>query len=88
MNHVFDNFEWEQFTHGVRIQNLTIGINSKLRVKPETCERWYNQDNGSTSICKPCKNPVAYRSSNGGYFCKSCAKEVNKINQQVTFTKI
>ena len=88
MGHIFDNFEWNEFIHGVRVQDILIGHSSKYRAKSELCERWYNQDGGKTSICHPCKNKSFYRSNTGGYFCKSCAREVNRLNQNVTFIKI
>jgi hypothetical protein len=88
LGYTFDNFEWKQFIHGTKIQNIIIGYSSKYRIKPELCERWYNQDNHSTNICKPCKNKVFYRSSTGGYFCKNCAREINRLNDKVTFSKI
>lgn len=88
MGHIFDNFEWQEVIHGVRVQKFTIGQSSKYRIIPNICERWYNQDNGSTSICRPCKNKPFYRASSGPYFCKSCAKEVNRINDKITFVKI
>jgi hypothetical protein len=88
MGHIFDDFEWRQLIHGTTIQDFTISQSSKYRVKPDICERWYNQDGGKTNICKPCKNKPFYRSSTGPYFCKSCAREVNKINDKVVFTKI
>jgi hypothetical protein len=88
MGHIFDNFEWSEVIHGIRVQNFIIGQSSKYRIIPNTCERWYNQDNNSTNIAKPCKNKPYYRSSSGPYFCKSCAREVNKINPTVTFNKI
>jgi hypothetical protein len=88
MNHIFTNMEWKEFCSGITIQELTIGHSDKHRIKPELCERWYNQDGGKTSICYPCKNKSFYRSNTGGYFCKNCAREVNRLNQNVTFTKI
>lgn len=88
MNHIFDNFEWREFIHGVEVQGIRIGYSSKYRIKPKTCERWYNQDNGKTSIAKPCSNIPFYRSNTGGYFCKLCARAVSKINDRVTFNKI
>lgn len=88
MNHTFDNFEWKQFIHGTKIQGIRIGHSSKYRAKSKICERWYNQDNHATSICKPCKNEIFYRSSTGGYFCKSCAREIAKVNNKVDFEKV
>jgi hypothetical protein len=88
MNHIFDNMEWREFCSGITIQGLTIGHSDKHRIKPELCERWYNQDNHATNICKPCKNKVFYRSSTGGYFCKSCAHDIARVNDKVTFDKI
>jgi hypothetical protein len=88
LGYTFDNFEWRQFTHGVQIQGLNIGHSSKYRVKSKYCERYYNQDNGSTSIARPCKNLSFYRSSTGGYFCKSCARAISKMNDKVDFNKI
>jgi hypothetical protein len=88
MGHIFDNFEWKEFIHGIRVQNLLIGNSSKYRVKSKICERWYNQDIGSSTIVRRCTNKSFYRSNTGGYFCKSCARAVAKINDQVTFDKI
>jgi hypothetical protein len=84
MNHIFDNFEWSEFIRGIRVQNLSIGINDKHRLIPETCERWHSINN----IASPCKNEIFYRSSNGVYLCKKCAKEVNKINDTIIFSRI
>jgi hypothetical protein len=88
MSTIFDNFEWRQFIHGVQIQGLVIGYSSKYRIKPKYCERWYNQDKGKTAICKPCKNPTFYRSTTGGFFCKSCARAISQINDKIDFVKI
>lgn len=88
MNHTFDNFEWREFCNGIRIQGLDIGHSDKHRIIPEHCERWFNQDNHATNICKPCKNPIFYRSNHGGYFCKSCAREISKINDKVEFNRV
>jgi hypothetical protein len=88
LGHIFDDFEWRQFIRGTIIQGIAIPQSSKYRIVPELCERWYNQDGGSTNICKPCNNKAFYRSSSGPYFCKPCAREVNKINSTATFTKL
>lgn len=88
MSHIFTNNEWKSFIHGVQVQGIKINQSSKYRIKSKYCERWYNQDNGKTTIAKPCPNLSFYRSSTGGYFCKSCARAISKINVSVDFTRI
>jgi hypothetical protein len=88
IGHIFDNFEWKQFINGVKIQNIQISQSSKYRIKSEQCERWYNIKNNGKSIVNRCPNKSFYKSNTGGYFCKQCAKEINKINATVEFNKI
>jgi hypothetical protein len=88
LNHIFDNFEWKEFISGIRIQNISIGNNSPYRKKSTQCERWYNSNNNSKSVVYRCLNVAFYRSSNGTYLCKQCAKAVSKINDYVTFDKV
>jgi hypothetical protein len=89
LNDIFANDEWLDFINSKFIHGKMIHVTDKLRKIPEYCDRWYNQDNGHTSIAKPCKNKPFYRSDqNNIYFCKYCAREVSRINPLATFTKI
>ena len=88
MGHIFDNFQWNEFINGIRVQNISIGNNSIYRIIPEQCERWFNQDEGKTKIVKRCPNKVFYRSNLGGFFCKSCARAISKINDNTEFTRL
>jgi hypothetical protein len=86
--HIFTNLEWDELINGVRVQNMNLGNNSKYRVVPIQCERWYNTDNNTNHIVHRCPNKVFYRSNWGGYFCKFCAHEIAKFNDKAEFTKI
>jgi hypothetical protein len=88
INHTFTNAEWSDYINGKEVQNIKIAHSDKHRLPTKICERWYNQDGGKTNICKPCKNPPYYRSSTGGFFCKSCAQAVSLVNHSVSFDKI
>ena len=88
LNHIFDNFEWKEFISEIKVQNISICINDKHRKIPITCERWYNQDNYTTTIARPCKNKVFYRSDKGGYFCKQCAHDIAKKDSDASFNRI
>ena len=95
MGMIFTNKAWDHFIHGKSIHGKRIDLNSKYRIPPEYCERWYNQDNRKTSIAKPCKNKAKVRSNQTGiYFCFKCANTILKINKDfgkgkpMSFTKL
>jgi len=95
MGMVFTNKAWDHYIHGKTIHGRRIDYNSKYRIPPEYCERWYNQDKGKTTIVRPCKNKAKVRSNQTGlFFCFKCANAILKINkrfeygQEVTFTKL
>jgi hypothetical protein len=87
-NKIFTNKEWSDYITGKFVQGIQINVTNKYRKIPPNCDRWYNQDNGSTSIAKSCKNKPFYKSNTNLYFCKYCAREVNKVNSTVSFVKI
>jgi hypothetical protein len=88
LNDIFTNEEWLNFINNKFVHGKMIHTTNKYRKIPDHCDRWYNQDNGHTTIAKPCPNKPYYKSNTNVYFCKYCAKEVNRINSTVTFTKI
>ena len=87
-NKVFTNKEWLKYISGDFVQGIQINVTNKYRKIPEYCDRWYNQDNNSTTIAKSCPNKPFYKSNTNLYFCKSCARAVDKINNRVEFTRI
>jgi len=95
MGMIFTDKAWDNFIKGKSIHGRTIDINSKYRLPPHRCERWYNQDNHKTSIARPCLNKVKVRCDQTGiYFCNHCAKIISnmakdyKFKQITTFTSI
>jgi hypothetical protein len=89
LGYTFTNNEWKDYTNNKTVQNnIRIAQSSKYRLPTEKCERWYNQDGGKTKIVHPCKNNTFYRSNTGGFFCKFCAREISKFDDNCTFTRI
>lgn len=85
----FTDMEWELYINTQYVNGKTISLNDKHRKMPEVCERWYNQDGGASKIVKRCTGEIVYKADqNGLYFCKSCAREVNRINDKITFSKV
>ena len=83
-SHIFTNKEWNKFIHGELVQNTRIALSSKYRKCPNTCDRWHNIE----GKVEQCTNKPIYKSSFGMYFCKLCAREINKENSNAEFTKI
>jgi hypothetical protein len=88
MGMTFTNKEWDDFIHDKTVQGIKIPLLSKYRKPPEHCDRWYHQNKPDPKIVEPCPNKPFYRDSQGLYFCKYCAREVNKINNHVVFNRI
>ncbi len=90
---IFTNAEWKKYINNESVQHSTIPLNSKYRLHPKLCERWYNQDDGATKFARRCPNDVVYRSDQTGiYFCRYCARQIVKINANnnadLSFTKV
>jgi hypothetical protein len=89
LGHTFTNKEWALFIDNKKVHDAYIPGCSKYRLPPECCERYYNQDNNSTSIARPCPNKPFYRcDQHGRFFCKYCARQIDKVNDKLTFSKI